>query len=494
MKVSRSIIWNTVGTALPLLVGIAVVPTIVRQLGVERFGFLSVIWVMIGYFSIFDLGLGRTLTKLVADRTGTGREPEIPGLVSTTVILVVGFSVAASIAMGLSARWLAQHVLHASPDLIGETSAAVVWLSISLPFVLLATVLVGMLEGFHKFALLSVIRMPMGILIFVAPLAVFPFTNSLAVITAALATLRAVNAAVLSYVALNTLPALRQHFEFRRDRVRPLLTFGGWLTVSNIVNPLLVYFDRFVIASMLGGGAIAFYTVPYDILTRLWVFPTAIQGVLFPTFAALHSQASARILPVFKRSSETTLLLMLPALIAVLLLAPEGLNLWLGSAFAQGSAAVAKVLMVGVLVNSMARGPFALVQGAGFARWTALLHLCELAPYGICLWLLLSRAGIEGAAYSWTGRVIVDTIALYAMAVRIESRLLPTAVRDAFWVTAACAVTLLFSWLAQGLPIRIITALLAAGLCGLLLLRYLNAATVLATVRTPGPHGTAGEP
>ena len=54
MKVSRSILWNVCGTALPLVVGIAVLPTIVGRLGVERFGLLSVIWVVIGYLSLFD--------------------------------------------------------------------------------------------------------------------------------------------------------------------------------------------------------------------------------------------------------------------------------------------------------------------------------------------------------------------------------------------------------------------------------------------------------
>src|SRR6185437_2875408 len=89
MRLTRSIIWNIAGTSLPLVVGVGVVPVIIRELGTERFGFLSVIWMLIGYLSIFDLGLSRTLTKLVADRLAIGRESDVAPLASTAFIIVL---------------------------------------------------------------------------------------------------------------------------------------------------------------------------------------------------------------------------------------------------------------------------------------------------------------------------------------------------------------------------------------------------------------------
>ena len=40
---------------------------------------------------------------------------------------------------------------------------------------------------------------------------------------------------------------------------KALLSFGGWITVSNIVSPLLVYVDRFVIWSFISMEAVAWY-------------------------------------------------------------------------------------------------------------------------------------------------------------------------------------------------------------------------------------------
>ncbi|MDB6008695.1 MAG: polysaccharide biosynthesis protein [Gammaproteobacteria bacterium] len=474
MRLARSILWNAAGIGLPLAVGVVVVPAIVRGLGTERFGFLSIVWMMIGYFSIFDLGLGRTLTKLVADRLGEDREREIGPLVSTTLIIVIVSGVLVSVATALSAGWLAQRTMSASPALVPEATSAILWLAASLPFVLVATVLTGLLEGYQRFVLLNAVRLPLGVLVLIAPLVTLPFSRNIGVVTAVIAGLRALNTAVLAWLTWRVVPSLgHEAFRFRRALVGPLLTYGGWLTVSNVVGPLMVYFDRFVIAAMLGSAAIAYYTVPYDVLNRLLLFPQAIQGVLFPNFALMRVQNSPRIVGVFSRASSTTLLLMTPPLLAIMLFAYQGLDLWVGPSFAQNSAQTARILMVGVVVNAMARTPFVFLQGAGYAKWTGTLHMLELPFYAVALWSLLrGGAGIEGAAYAWSGRIVIDAAALYVMTVRLEPQLLRTALRDLALVAVACLAAVGFDFTLQSTLVRVAALLVPSAACGAVLLSY----------------------
>jgi len=49
-------LWNLAGTLLPLLVGLVAVPLLLRSLGIERFGMLSLIWMLTGYFGLLDSG------------------------------------------------------------------------------------------------------------------------------------------------------------------------------------------------------------------------------------------------------------------------------------------------------------------------------------------------------------------------------------------------------------------------------------------------------
>ena len=87
-QVLRHAGWNLAGNALPLAAAALAMPVIVNRMGVERFGLLSLAWVLIGYFSLFDLGLGRALTKLIAERRDGPSAGEIDSLTSTGMALM----------------------------------------------------------------------------------------------------------------------------------------------------------------------------------------------------------------------------------------------------------------------------------------------------------------------------------------------------------------------------------------------------------------------
>src|SRR5947209_11721446 len=66
-RVARWTGYNLLGQGVPLVVGMASMPVITRALGDARFGLLALMWAIIGYFSLLDLGLGRATTKFVAE-------------------------------------------------------------------------------------------------------------------------------------------------------------------------------------------------------------------------------------------------------------------------------------------------------------------------------------------------------------------------------------------------------------------------------------------
>ena len=61
----RNVLWSLAGTGLPLIVAAASIPSLIAALGTTRFGVLSLAWIVVGYFSLFDLGLGRDRKSVV---------------------------------------------------------------------------------------------------------------------------------------------------------------------------------------------------------------------------------------------------------------------------------------------------------------------------------------------------------------------------------------------------------------------------------------------
>lgn len=413
---ARNTIWNLIGQGAPLFVALFAIPVLIRGLGTARFGVLTLAWMVVGYFSLFDLGLGRALTKLVAEKLGEGKENEVPALVWTALALMALLGVAGiAVAAGLC-PWMVHGVLKIPAGLQAETLKAFYLLAVSIPIIISTAGLRGVLEAYQRFDLVNAVRIPLGMVTFLGPLAMLPFSNSLFPVVAALVAGRLLAWGVHLLLCLRVVPALRYNMRVERAMVRPLLSFGSWMTVSNIVGPLMVYFDRFLIGAMLSITAVAYYATPYEVVTKLWVIPHALVGVLFPAFSTTLVEDRARTARLFGRGVNFIILALFPLALMIVTLAHEGLNLWLGAEFAQHSAIVLQWLAVGVFVNSLAQIPFALVQGAGRPDITAKLHLAQLPFYFLALWWLINVYGIKGVAIAWTVRVAVDTVALFAVA------------------------------------------------------------------------------
>jgi O-antigen/teichoic acid export membrane protein len=110
-------------------------------------------------------------------------------------------------------------------------------------------------------------------------------------------------------------------------------------------------------------------------------------------------------------------------------------------------------LAVGVLVNSLALVPAALVQGVGKPDLTAKLHLIELPTYMAVLWWLTKMHGIEGAAIAWTVRAAFDALFLFIMAKQfVPARALFSPKTIA--VAALASVTLALATVPQGLVLK----------------------------------------
>jgi O-antigen/teichoic acid export membrane protein len=410
---ARNTIWNLVGSCAPILVAIVCLPVLKTTLGTDRLGIISLAWAIIGYFGFFDLGLSRALTKLVAEKLGAQRLEEIPAMVWTSLFLMGGIGIASAVVACLLVPWLVQHPLKVPADLRTETRQAFYWISLSIPIVVVTAGLRGVLEALQRFRLATAIRIPMGIFTYVGPVLILPFSHSLVPIMATLVVGRTVAGVAHLWACFHALPALRRSCSFHASSVGPLFRFGSWMTVSNVVAPVLVSFDRFLIGSIISVSAVAFYAVPYEVVTRLLVVPGALVGVLFPAFSTAVASDRQRLIFLFESGVKFILLVLFPVTLVLVVFAPEALHFWLGSDFARNSAPVAEILAVAIFLNSLAQIPFAHVQGAGRPDITAKLHLFELPIYVVMLFFMARSMGITGVALAWLLRVAIDTVLLF---------------------------------------------------------------------------------
>jgi len=128
-----------------------------------------------------------------------------------------------------------------------------------------------------------------------------------------------------------------------------------------------------------------------------------------------------------------------------------------------------QILMLGILTNSLAFIPYALIQADGRPDITAKLHLIELPIYLILLWYALHSWGIVGAAIAWSFRVTLDWAMLLAIATsKIRSKI---ATRLAI-ATAGLLITVFIMAQIANLPVRGLMCVIISSIFILINWRY----------------------
>ncbi len=246
---------------------------------------------------------------------------------------------------------------------------------------------------------------------FSSPFLLIPFGGKLPAIILLMTVLRFLAMLVYLELSLSPLQKRRQDLIFDRDVLAKLLRYGGWVTVSNMAGPLLLYADRFAIGVFLSVAALAYYTGPADLLTRTLVIPASLGSTLFPAFSSLQaSGAIEKLEDFYARSLKYLVIVMGPPLLLVAVFSRDILFLWLGPMFAANGAVPLRILAVSTFFTALGVIPYGLLQGAGRPDITAIFHLLELPLHLGLVWLLVSKFGITGAAVAVTLRVVVDTI------------------------------------------------------------------------------------
>jgi len=414
---ARSALWSLLAQTLPALIGVITIPPIIRGLGVERFGILTLAWMVIGYFSLLDLGLGRAVTKFAAELIVSPR-PEGNRMIWTAWYLMLAVGLAGAVLLAGITPWLVHTAIKIPPSLQSETQAAFYLLAISVPIVVLTTGFRGLLEAGQQFRLTSTVKIPTGILTFVVPLLTLHYTTNLAVIVLGLVVVRAIGT-IAYFVMANTVAGVQPRPEpFHKESARTLLRFGAWMTVSNIISPLMAGVDRFFVGALLSVAAVTYYATPFEAVTKLLLVPTAFAAVLFPAFSSASVISRERLTHLFRTACWILFISMYPIAFLIITFAPELLRAWIGTTFALQSTSVLRWLMLGVLTNSLASVPFAFLQGLGRSDTTAKIHAIEAPLYFVWMIWLIRQSGITGAAFAWSVRTTVDMLVLFVFAER----------------------------------------------------------------------------
>jgi O-antigen/teichoic acid export membrane protein len=387
------------------------IPLTVDYLGAERYGLWMTIAAFTGLFGFLDLGVGSGLINVIADAYGRHDQEEARSCVSSALIILGGVG----LAIGVIFAVIYPHVSWgdvfnvdsaAARNAAGPTTLVLMCVFVvSLPLSVVTSIQLGYQEGFRNsmwvaganalslVALLVAIRMRADLPWLVAA--------SVGVLPVAML----INGLVVFRVQHRELMPRIAHVT--RSAAGHVMRLGSMYLALGVAIALGYQTDTLVIARLLGAERVPEYTVP---LKLFFIVPTLLGFVFAPLWPA-YGESIARgdtswARSTLRRSLRLSAAVNVPAAVALTLLGPWILHIWVGPEIPTSG-----LMMVGLgvwaAINTIG-GPYAaFLNGAQAIRFQAVVALLMcVVNLGLSIFLV-QAIGPSGVVYGSTAAQVL---------------------------------------------------------------------------------------
>ena len=368
MNILKNSFYNFAGYLIPGILSIFILGYTARILNVEKFGLLMMIMAIVGYAGIFDMGISRAVIREVA--LYKDNKFELGRILSTSNIIVIFLGFIATLSI-IFFKYEIQSYLSVSQAIVDDVLSALVVISFSIPIYLSTQVISALYEGRQEFLKVNIYKTYSGILITIIPFIFITFQPTLYFATLGLLVSRILSLIILLYFLRAEFGLLFKGFNL--NNFKRLISFGGWVAVTNIISPILSYVDKLIISNNLGANKKNEIKNKSYILMFVIILPVVIFGIFY---------------------------------------SDQIIRIWFGDVYVENSKHILQILLIGFFFNALAQIPYNSIQAKGYSNITAIVHLAEAIPFLIFLIYSIKNFGITGAACVWSGRVIIDFIAL----------------------------------------------------------------------------------
>jgi O-antigen/teichoic acid export membrane protein len=392
-SILKNILINFVGLILPAFVSLVTIPHYIHLLGVERYGVINLVWALIGYFGVLDMGVGLATENQIS-KARRANDGTMVRIFWTAFWVNLSTGIAGGILIYFGAYIYTSYIVHISPAFQHEVLVSLPWLAVAIPVANVSWIFAGAITGMEQFKAFN-INQTLGTFLFqVVPLvAAYLIAPTLSVVIAA---------AVMARIGAGLLLARATFKELGITRIQlpefvligNLFRYGRWIVAAGGIGAITDSLDRVMVGSMLGARFVTFYAMPQTLAVRLNLLPTAMLRTLFPRLSIVsreHADTMASQALAFLNGLFT------PCVIVALFALKPFLNIWVGHDLAYESAPVGRILIVAVWLLGQSAILKILIQAQASPARVAHISLLQLPLYAGALWVGIHYFGILGA-------------------------------------------------------------------------------------------------
>ena len=406
LRFARNAAYIVFGRIWSILLWVALTPFILHQLGPERFGVWSLLFLLSSYFLTFDLGLGPSVVKFTAQYAMAGELDRLRDTLAgiTRLYLFLGaLWVAAIVAIHpLLLAWL-----KITPPYREEVRFAILVSAVVFAFANLVSVGMGILNGLQRMGTQNAVLVGASLPQIVILVAGLKAGYGLYAVVASTAVYWVVAALAILYALGKVAPSLSWPSVRLPKGGSPWLRFSSTIQASNVIAMAQQQVDKILLVIWAGVRAVTHFELGFRVANAVQSLPTLALIPLLPTFAELEASGDR---DRFRRLSRrgTGLLAAFAFALAsgAIPAAPLLIRAWVGPGYGT-AAGLAQWLLAGLALNLCTGVATSAGRAAGRPGLEILPGLIALTVHVVASAILIGRYGPLGVGPAFFAAMVV---------------------------------------------------------------------------------------
>jgi O-antigen/teichoic acid export membrane protein len=401
----KNIAINFIGLAVPTFVSLGTVPAYIHVLGLERFGVIALVWVLIDYFGLLGFAMSVAAQNQISKAYAAGDLHRCRELFWSTAFLNLAVGVLIGLVVFCCAWIYTQYFMDPASALRHEMQVGLFWLAFAVPVANSTCVFAAAMSGAEKFGAFNATLTAGTILFQLVPLGfALLFGATLENVLASAVIVRLLTAARMGWQSAQVLQ-VREVLRPQWSVVKGLFNFGGWMLVSTVITMATESVDRLFVGAAFGAQQLARYSVPKNLVIRLGIVSLALERSLFPRLSSANREHASTL-------TQQSLVLLngvyTPISLVCMLAVGPFLHVWVGTDIASVAAPLAHVMIIGMWLVGQADITRILIQSQVNPATAARACVLQLALYLGLLWIAIAQFGLMGVAVVTVVRAVFD--------------------------------------------------------------------------------------
>lgn len=398
---AKNIISNFITKAWLILIYLVSIPYIINNLGADAYGILALTFIITGYFSQLDLGLGGAIIKFVAEYDAKNDYEKLKNIFGTALTLYLFLSIVGSLLLMLFTKFFLLKFFNIPIELSIATKVVFYITSFAFFFKMFQIFFQSFTYGFQKIYevnKINIVSQTLKIAFIILLIYLGHGIVSIAISNSLLTLFQL----ILLVLFLRKIKHSIFRFSFKKEVAKNLIKYSLQIFSGSFMGTITGQIDKLAIGMFLPVSYVSYYTVPKDVSLRVKEITGNIVTAVYPKFGELFGRENKEeIKDLFLRIIKIIAVLTTIIGVFVLCFSYDILKIWINEEFAKQSFRALQIFSMGAMINSVAVLSAFLFNAVNLAKYPATLNVFTGILNTILSFSLIPFLGLKGALIAY---------------------------------------------------------------------------------------------